>query len=185
MGAMIFGIISAALSAFQGFSQSQAQISQSQNQARVMEANAKITRQNAAMEKERNLQEARAQEREKIRLREEFNATESANRVSLGAGNVDMTSGSAFDVSMGNINAFAADMGENAYAVALKKWEAAERERIGNEQAHIMEENASWLKKSSGNTLTSLLTAGIGGFGGFTQGYSTAGGKLGTLFGGK
>lgn len=185
MGAMIFGIISAALAAFQGFSQSQRQISQAQNQARVMAANAQVTRQNAAMESERNLQEARLQEKEKIRLRNQFNETESANRVSLGAGNVDMSSGSALDLSLGNIDAFAADMGENAYAVALKKWEAAERKRIGEEQAHIMDENASWLAQSSGNTLTSLLTAGIGGFGGFTQGYSSAGGNLGKLFGGK
>lgn len=185
MWPMIFGLISAGLTALQGFNSSQAQISQAQNQARVMEANARVARQNAALEAEQANFEARQQDKKKSALRREYESVQAQNRVNLGAGNVEMFSGSALDVAEGNINNFASDMGDNAYAVAMKRWEAAERERQGKQSAHIMEENASWLKQSSGNIFTSLLTASIGGFGGFTQGYTTAGGSLGSLFGGK
>ena len=182
MFSMIFGLISGALSAFQAFSNSQMQIAQAQNQARVLQANAQVTRQNAALQAEQSRQQALQQDREKSRLRREFARQEAANRIALGAGNVDMSTGSAQDVALGNIQNFAADMGDNAYATAMKKWEAAEQERIGRQSAHIMEENASWLKQSAGNPVTSLLSAGISGFGGFAQGYTLAGGSLKKLF---
>lgn len=185
MFSMIFGLISGALTAFQAFGAAQRQSAMARNQARVMEANAQITRQNAALEAEQTRAQAQAQDREKARLRREYNALQARNRISLGAGNVDMQSGSALDVELGNIQNFASDMGDNAYAVAMKKWEANERQRIGNQQAHIMEENASWLRQSSGNWATSLLTAGIAGAGGFTKGYTIAGGSLKNLFGAK
>ena len=182
-GAMIFGLISGALSAFQSFSQAQAQISQAQNQARVMAANAQVTRQNAAMQARQKEEEARVQDREKSRLRRDFQELQAANATSLASGNVDLSSGSALDVSLGNIQNFSVDMADNAYAVAMKKWEAREQLRLANQSANIMEKNASWLRKSSGNAATSLLSATISGAGGFAQGYSLAGGSLGKLFG--
>lgn len=183
MFSMIFGLISGALTAFQAFSNSQRQVAQAQNQARVLEANAKLTRQNAAAEAEQARFQAQRQDQEKSRLRRDYNNIQAQNRIALGAGNVDIQSGSALDTELGNIQNFAADMGDNAYAVAMKKWEASERERQGRQSARIMEENASWLRQSSGNTATSLLTGGIAGLGGFTQGYTLAGGSLKKLFG--
>lgn len=185
MFSMIFGLISGALTAFQAFAASQGQIAQARNQARVMRANAEMTRQNAEREAEAARLEAQELDRRKGRLRSEFERTQAGNRIALGAGNVDMASGSALDVSLGNIDNFAADMGDNAYAVAMRKWEADERERLGRQQAHVMEENASWLSRSSGNPLSSLLSAGISGLGGFTQGYTISGGSLRKLFGAK
>lgn len=182
MGAMIFGIISAALSAFSSFSSAQSQAASQRNQAAVLEAQARVSRQNAAAQEAAKNAEASAQEREKTRLRRQFNEIQGSNAARLGAGNVDMTSGSAADAAEGNINNFAADMGDNAYAVALKKWEALESRRMGEERANIQEANASFLKKTSGNVFTSLLMGGIGGAQGFAQGYSMAGGKLGSLF---
>lgn len=182
--ALIFGIISAAMSAFQGYSSSQEAASQQQAQAAVLEANAKVREQNASLEAERVNLEAWQQDRQKSALRRQLRDVRGQNRVSLGAGNVDPWSGSAQDVELGNIDRFAADMGDNAYAVALKKWEASERERLGRQEAGIMRRNASWLMASSGNPATSLLTASMAGFGGFTQGYTSAGGSIGGLFGG-
>lgn len=182
MGAMIFGIISAALSAFSSFSSSMRQGAQQRNQAAVMEAQAKVARQNAVSQEAAKNAEATRQERKKSRLRRQFNEIQGSNAARLGAGNVEMTSGSAADVTEGNINNFAADMGDNAYAVALKRWEALESRRVGEQQAKISEANASYLKKSSPNLFTSLLMGGIGGAQGFATGYSLAGGKLGSLF---
>lgn len=183
MFSMIFGIISGALSAFSAFSAAQQQSARQRNQARMLEANAQITRQNAEREAQAARVEAQQQEREKSKLRREYEDMQARNRLALGAGNVDMSSGSALDVSLGNIQNFSIDMGDNAYAAAMKKWEADETERQGRQSARVMEENASWLKRSSGNFATSLLTAGISGLGGFAQGYSLAGGSLSGLFG--
>lgn len=184
MPALIMGIISAAMSLFSSFSASQQQNASQAQAARVAEANAQITRQNAEAQAQAKEAEARVQDREKSRLRREYNQIQAQNTVSLGAGNVDMSSGSAMDVSMGNVQNFSVDMGENAFATALKKWEAEESRRIGNQQADVQQNQAEYLKKSNGNMLTSLLTGSLAGFGGFTSGYTQAGGKIGSLFGG-
>lgn len=183
MAAMIIGLISAALSAFGSFSSSMSQGAQQRQQAAVLEAQAKTSRQNAEKERVRGEAEAAAQSREKSRIRRDFERGQAANRVSLGAGNVDMGSGSALDVALGSIDNFAADMGENEYAAALKLWEGEENARLMRNQAAIQESNASYLKETAAGMGSSLLTAGIGGLGGFASGYGMAGGSFNSLLG--
>ena len=180
---LIFGIVSGALSALSSFSGSMQAGANQRQQAAQMRANAEITRRNADIERERGRQEAYEQDRQKIRLRREFNDKQAANRLALGAGYVDMTSGSALDQSLGNIDAFASDMADNKYAVAMRKWESREKEKGLRAQADNLAANASYLDRTAANIGTSLLTAGLSGAGSFAGAYSIAGGSLPELFG--
>lgn len=183
MFSMIFGIISGALAALSGFGSSMAQGNSQRMQAANLKAQAQANRRNADMELERSRAAAYEQDRQKTRLRREFNNIMSDNRVSLAAGNVDMASGSAMDVAQGNINNFAADMGDNAYARAMRLWEGREQHKNLNWQADVQDAHASYLDRTAATVGSSLLTAGLAGAGGFASGYTMAGGSLGSLFG--
>lgn len=180
---IIIGAIMAGMSALSSFSSFMQQGAQQRQQAAVMTANAKVARENARQELERGRVEAWQQDREKSRLRREYEEKQGLNRIALGAGNVDMSSGSALDVSLGNASLFAEDMADNAYAVAMRKWEANEKARQYNAQANILDSNASYLQQSAANIGSSLLTASLAGGGSFFGGYSMAGGSFGNLFG--
>lgn len=183
MFSMLFGIISGALAAMSSFGSTLTQGNNQRIQAAMLQSQAQANRRNADMALERSRAEAHEQDRQKIRLRREFNNIMADNRVSLAAGNVDMASGSAMDVAQGNINNFAADMGDNAYARAVRLWEGKEQHKNLNWQADAQDRNASYLRSTAANLGTSLLSAGLSGAGGFASGYTMAGGSLSSLFG--
>ncbi len=183
MGATGFGLALGGISALSGLAGAEKQRSQQNQQAAMMEAQAANLRQNAALEKQRGEIEARAIDRQKSAIHARFNEQTGRNRSLLAAGNVDMSTGSAADVQQGSINALADDMSENAYSRLLRLYQADQQAKSLNWQADAQDAQASWLKKTSGNLATSLLTAGLAGAGGFASGYSMAGGKLSSLFG--
>lgn len=180
---MIFGLLAGALGAFSSFSSSMQAGAAQRQQAAQLAANAAIARRNADIEAEAGRNEAYELQRQRAKLRREFMADQAHNRVALGIGNVDMGSGSALDVSLGNIDAFASDMADNAFAVAMKKWETGERVKNARAHADAMDANASYLNKTAATLGSSLLTAGLAGAGSFAGAYSMAGGSLSNLFG--
>ena len=148
MSAMAIGIATAAMTALSSFSQSQQQSQQQKEQASALQAKASATRKQTAR---KGRVEAENYDRQKSALRREFQETQGRNRSLLAAGNVDMGGGSALDVSLGNIERFAADVGENAYQKALKQWETAQEVKNINYQAATLDAQGSYLKKTAGN----------------------------------
>lgn len=175
---LLLGGLSAATSLVGGLARSQ----QQRAQAEAQKTQAAEYRRQAELAGQRGEIEAQNIERRKIKLRREFNEIQSRNRSLLAAGNVDMASGSALDLSLGNIDRFAADLGDNAYEKALKQWESRENSRILDWQARQAEAQASYLNRTAGNLGTSLLDAGIAGASGFLSGYTFGGGKLADLW---
>lgn len=162
----------AALSTVSTIIDSEQQRAQREAQGEAMEAQAVAQRQQAELIQEKGNIEARNIEKQKRQLRREFEQAQGRNRSLLAAGNVDMTSGSALDVSLGNIDRFSVEMGQNAYDVALKKWETAEQVKNANYQADVYEAQGSYLQNSAGSFGTSLLK-------GLIRGGITAGTMLG------
>jgi len=181
--AATIGLVMGGLAAGSSLLGSAQQQSQARAQAKAMSAQAAATRQQAELEAQKGRVEAENIDRQKSALRRDFEAAQGRNRSLLAAGNVDMTSGSALNVSIGNINRFADDIGENAYQKSLKEWETAQNVKALNYQADVYDAQSSYLKKSAGNLGTSLLTAGISGVTAGLGGYAMAGGKLTSLFG--
>lgn len=147
-------------------------------QASAMRDQAAMTRQQAELAAQKGRLEAEDIDRRKSVLRREFENVQGRNRSLLAAGNVDMGSGSALDVSLGNMDNFAADWGENQYQKLLKEWETNQNVKSLNRQAEVYDAQGSHLKSSAGNLGTSLLTAGISGLISGLGGYSMAGGRL-------
>lgn len=179
---LIAGLVMAGLSGFSALASAETKRNQQRNQAAAMEQRAEQVRRQAALEQERGRLEAEKIDRQKRDIRRKFNEVQGHNRSMLAAGNVDMASGSALDVSLGNIDRFAADMGENAYERALKIWEGNEAKKNLNYQADAMDANASYMKRTAGTIGTSLLTAGMSGAMGFASGYSMFGGDFSSWF---
>lgn len=182
MLAMTAGLILGGLSAFGAFSQSMREGARQRQQAAMLEAQARLERSQAETERQRGLAEEREISSRREEMRRAFRDLQGRNRSLLAAGYTDMYSGSAAQVSEGNIASFAADMGENAYDRAMARWQAAETVKRHNYQAAAHEANASFLQKTAANLGTSLLSAAFAGAGGFTQGYTMAGGSLKNLF---
>lgn len=180
---MTLGIISGALAAGSTFLQAQAASQRQAAQAGYMESQAAAARKQADIELARGHAEAEAIDRRKSEIHRQFNELQGHNRVVLGAGNVDMSSGSAAKVAEGNINSFANDMAENQYQKALKLWEAQENKKAMNYQADVLDSQASYLNRTNGNMGTSLLSAALSGGMGFASGYTAGGGSLAKLFG--
>lgn len=180
---MTLGIISGALAAGSTFLSSQAANQRQAAQASYMESQARVARSQGESELARGRAEAEAIDRRKSRIHGQFNETQGRNRAMLGAGNVDMTSGSAARVAEGNINAFAADLGENQYQKLMKLWEAMENRKVAAYQADVMSSQASWLQRTNGNIGTSILSSALAGASGFASGYTLGGGSLAKLFG--
>ena len=183
MSAMAIGIATAAMTALSSFSQSQQQSQQQKAQASALQAQASATRKQAELTARKGRVEAENYDRQKSALRREFQETQGRNRSLLAAGNVDMGGGSALDVSLGNIERFAADVGENAYQKALKQWETAQEVKNIHYQAATLDAQGSYLKKTAGNLGTSLLTAGLSGLTAGMGTYSMAGGTFGGMGG--
>lgn len=157
------GIASAGLGLMQsvmGMGQGMAQ--QGQN-AQQLKTQALQQNNQANVEQRRGAIEASAIEAQKSRIRQRFEQIQSQNRAQLGAGNVDMTSGSPLKVSLGNINRFAEDMGETSYQKAARLWEAGENAKNLRWQAENNRRQASWLEESQKEmegTMLSLLLPG-------------------------
>ena len=181
--AAVLGLTMGALSAAGSLASSQAQAAQQKAQANALRSQADATRRQAALAAEQGRIEAENFDRQKGALRREYEDMEGRNRSLLAAGNVDMSSGSALSASLGNIERFAADVGENAYQKALKEWETAQEVRNLTYQADMYDAQGSFLKKSAGNLGSSLLSAGLSGLSSGLGMYGMAGGKLSSLFG--
>ena len=172
------------LTAAGSLANAQTQAAQQRAQADALQAQSSAARQQAAIQRQKGEIEAQNYDRQRSQLRRQFEETQGRNRSLLAAGNVDMSSGSAQDVSLGNIERFAADVGENAYQKALKEWETAQEVKNLSYQAAALDAQGSYLKKSAGNLGTSLLTAGLSGLTSGLGTYTMAGGRLSNIFGG-
>lgn len=182
MGAMTFGLASAGLAMMQGISSAEARRLDARKQASFMEAQAANTRARGEAEQRRAEIEAASIERRKSQLRREYQQTASHGRSVLGAGNVALDSGSALDAQIGDINNFAADIGENAYEKALRRWEGQNANINAQNEANNTLAQASWLKNSAGTIGSSLLTGALTAIPAFAQSYNLAGGKFSSLF---
>lgn len=171
------------LSAVGSLASSQTQAAQQRAQASALEAQASASRQQAEIQRQKGEIEAQNYDRQKSQLRRQFEDTQGQNRSLLAAGNVDMASGSARDVSLGNIERFAVDVGENAYQKALSLWGSEQQAKTLDFQANVYDAQSSYLNKTAGNLGTSLLTAGLSGLTSGLGVYSLAGGSLSDLFG--
>ncbi len=183
MGMSALALTMGGLSAASTLLGAEQQRKQQKAQASALEGRAEMTRRQAELTAQQGRLEAETIDRRKSDLRREFERMQGRNRSLLAAGNVDMTSGSALDVSHGNINRFAADVGENAYQKALKEWETAQNVKNLAYEADVYDAQSSYLRKSAGNFGTSLLTAAISGVGTGLGAYAAGGGSLGGLFG--
>lgn len=181
MGALSFGLGMGALSLASGLASGISKSASQKARAASLEAQGDALRKQAAADSRKAESEAYAADAAKSQIRRQFQDVMGRNKSLLGAGNVDMDSGSALDVARGNINRFAADMGETAYDRAIRLWEGRQREQALNYQADAADAQASWLKKTAGNFGTSLLTATLGAVPSAISGYTAAGGKISSL----
>lgn len=175
---LALGGVSAATSFLGQAAQASQQRNQMNAQAAAQEAQAAEYRRQSEMARQRGDVEAANIERRKSGLRRQFNELQAANRARLGAGNVDMSSGSALAISEGNINRFAMDLGENAYEKAMKEWESNESVKSLKYQADTADAQASYLWQSATAMRPNLLTSLLSGASGFVSGYSLAGGRF-------
>ncbi len=175
MGAMAAMIAASALTTVSTVWQSETQRAQAGAQADALEAQAQAVRRQNDYNRQVGEIEAQEIDRQKIRLRREFEEAQGRNRSLLAAGNVAMDSGSALDVAQGNINRFGEELGENRYSVALKRWETGEQAKQGEYQARLYESQASYLNATKGTLLTSLLRGGLAGAGTFAGMYGASG----------
>ena len=159
--ALAIGGLTGGLTAINSFAASRLQAAQQKAQGQALQAQANVTRQQAAITAEKGRIEAENFDRQKSALRREYEDIQGRNRSLLAAGNVDMGSGSALSTSIGNMERFAADVGENAYQKALKEWETAQEVKNLTYQADMYDAQGSFLKKSAGNLGASLLSAGL------------------------
>ena len=172
------------LTAAGSLASSQTQAAQQRAQSDALQAQSSVARQQAAQQRQKGEIEAQEYDRQRSMLRRQFEETQGKNRSLLAAGNVDMSSGSALDVSLGNINRFAADVGENRYQQALSRWGSEQQAKSLDWQAGLYDAQSSYLNKTAGNLGTSLLTAGLSGLTSGLGVYTMAGGRLSTLFDG-
>lgn len=180
--AMAIGLGLGGLTAATSFASAEKSRSDQLARASQAKAQAAAIRAQAASDKRAGELEAYGIDRQKSRIRREFQEVMGKNRASLGAGNVDLSSGSALDVAYGNIDNFASDMGDNAYRRALKLWETEARDQTARYQADVQDASATYLQRTAGSIGTSILTGLLSGAGGFASGYSLAGGSLKNLF---
>lgn len=182
MGALSLGLAAGGLGMLGSVAASETANTRQRMQASQLEAQSAVARRQAELTRQQGEQDAYETGRKRSQIRRQFQELQSANNVRLGAGNVDMTSGSAEAVSLGNINRFANDMGENSLERATRLWQAQENARMQDWQADALNANSSYLRRTAGNLGTSLLTGMINGASSFASVYTMAGGRLWDLF---
>ena len=170
MGQWAAPIVNAGITKLTTFAHMERQRAEQLQQASDMEDRADLMRRQGRNAAEIGEREAYKLDSQKSALRRQYNEVQGHNRASLGAGNVDMASGSAALVSEGNANRFSAEMGENAYNVAMKRWETEEQKRMTDYQAAQFDAQSSYLKRTAGNLLTSWLMSDMAGASAFFGG---------------
>lgn len=180
MGAapLTLGLAAGGLSALSSFMGAEKSRNDQRARAAALQEQAAQMRRQAKLQEQQGRIEAENIDRQKMKLRRDFENLQGRNRSLLGAGNVDMTSGSALDIQLGNIDRFAEDYGENAYQKALKEWETREQVKMSNYQADVYDAQGSYLKNTAGSIGTSLLTGLIGGTVAGLSAYQGAGGTF-------
>lgn len=181
----------AALNKTTTFMNMERQRKQQDYEASVARANASALRNQRDAARAQGRIEQENLDRRKEQLHRSYNELQGRNIATLGAGNVDLTSGSAAAALEGNAARYADDVGENAYAKSLARWQTDTQADALNYQADRYDAQGSYLKKTSGNLLTSWLGSdlaaagtllGVGGAGAWGgAGKSSPGGDfLGT-----
>lgn len=168
-------IVMAIISAVSAVAQSESNRRQKNYEADVARKNAIAKRQEAELEKKKTANELRLKDKEKNDVRRKYKSAAGINRSMLAAGNVDITSGSAFDMLAGNYNRFADDMGELEYQKEQIRWGGEREYDLLNWEADSYDNRASFLKRSAGTLAGSVLTAGLAG----TSSYISEGGTFG------
>lgn len=165
---LAFGGVSAATSLIGGIAQSAAQ-------ANADKAQAQALRNQASAVADAGQTRLAAIDKEKAQLRRQYKALQSANNVSLGASDVDPSSGSAMAVAEGNAGAFSQDIGDNAYSRMLADWQTRQQANAITNQADQLSARASYAERTAYNLFPSVLSAVGAGASGFMQGYSFGG----------
>ena len=168
-------IVMAIISAVSAVAQSESNRRQKNYEADVARKNAIAKRQEAELEKKKTANELRLKDKEKNDVRRKYKSAAGINRSMLAAGNVDITSGAAFDMLAGNYNRFADDMGELEYQKEQIRWGGEREYDLLNWEADSYDNRASFLKRSAGTLAGSVLTAGLAG----TSSYISEGGTFG------
>lgn len=169
-------VIVAAAVAAQAFMQSEGERAQKLHESSVVRANAVAMRQQAEVERKKGEYEQRTIDSQREAMRRDYADSAGSNRALMAASGVDISSGSAQDVLVGNADRFASDIGENRLAHAWAGWESRHKVAVANWQADVQDNQANWLKKTSGSLGKSLLGAAIKGVGT----YAAAGGSFGS-----
>lgn len=181
MGAMWQGIVNAAIATTGTLMSSERERNAKLGQVAQMESNADAMRKNTRTIRGQGEAEAFEIDRQKSKLHQQYVDIQGHNRSLLGAGNVDMSSGSAAAVAEGNINRYAADIGDNAYKRALRLWDADSQARVALYQADALDSQASYMKKTAGSLGTSIITSLLAGGEAFMNTYSMGGGSMSSL----
>ncbi|WCB45281.1 hypothetical protein [Nitratidesulfovibrio vulgaris] len=174
--ATVIALTVGALAGAQSFMGAEAERGQKNYEAKVARANAEAMRQQADLEKRQGIAAQEEVDRERARLRRDYEATSGRNRSLLSSGNVALDSGSALDTLLGNADLFADDMGENRYRHEVVGWEVRRKAQLSNWQADVQDSQANWLKRTAGSLGTSLLTGAVTGTMAGLSTYAMAGG---------
>lgn len=175
---LTMGLVSAGVAMAGSMASGLASASQQRTQAENYEQQAKQTREQARLTEQQGAIEAQQIDRRKSKLRRDYEAMQGRNDVSLGAGNVDLASGSAANVAEGNAGLFASDVAENYYDKMLKEYQTAEQAKQQRYQADILASKSNYLEQTANDIGPTLLTTGLSGIQGFMSGYTAAGGKF-------
>lgn len=180
MGATTLGLIMGGATAASTLMSGISEHNRSQAMAAAQQANAQSLRNQAKAQLEQGELAVRAKDRERAELTRRYRDMQARNAVSLGAGNVDASSGSALSVADGNAAAFASDIGDNAYSRMNQAVSNRNAYNAAMAQASSMDAQASAAKNRS--LFPTLLGAALSGGSSFLSGYGIAGGKVSNLF---
>lgn len=166
---LAMGGASAASTLLSGFSENR----QAKANAQAQEVQAENIRRQAEIAKQQGELEVQAKDKERAALTRQYQEMQGKNAVSLGAGNVDASTGSALAVADGNASAFASDIGDNAYSRANLAVSNLNQYRASTAQAANLDAQASAAKSRS--LFPTLLGTALSGASGFMSGYSFGG----------
>lgn len=176
MGATTLALTMGGLSALSSIASTNAQNRQAKYNQQMMQAQAQAARNQAKITEERGRIEAENLDRERNALTREYADLQAGNVASFGALGVDMSSGSAADVLMGNASRYAGDVGLNRYQKDISEWETRENVKANLANAANYDAAASWYGNSVKGLGNTLLTAGLSGLTSGIGAYATAGG---------
>lgn len=175
---LIIGAAVGGLTALDSFTSAEATRANQKYQASALASNAAAMRQQADLTRKATEAAQREKDREREALRRAYESEAGSNRALLAASGVDITSGSAADVLLGNAGRFATDMGENRLEREWVGWTGNRQADLQTWQGDVYDSQSSYLKKTAGSLgnslLSSIVKGGVAGLGAYTM----AGGKL-------